>query len=423
MRLEDFFGENYHYLWSDRWNIENNKIWFMAGSFDCLFCLDSETGETSFVDHIPADNVFTFRNHPRCIKINDVIVCLPDNGKDIWCYHISKCLWTTIPYKGTDGIRLSCNNAWYIQGKLYILSCGMKQIIEVDLDKECINKYYDFPAKNESGFTNGILVNGYIYIASSYPANIYKFDTSSKSIQKYTLHEIDDQIQTFCFDGDKFWLTGRCKAFYVWREETKKTLILKNIPDSFLIWNFSGTYKKLLNHIRESEQSPLFVASILVNQYIWLIPFQTNEILYVDKETFDVKVFSIKEEIQTESDVKNQLLRHKYLVEYVKDNRYIGLFSLKNKWVFEIDCKELNYKILGYELSFDLRSQIEEILWLENNYKIFYQKRNVYEQGRVNLGTMIKCMKMRHYKQIENEKQNNNSLVGGSIYSLINKYI
>ena len=96
---------------------------------------------------------------------------------------------------------------------------------------------------------------------------------------------------------------------------------------------------------------------------------------------------------------------------------------MKNKWVFEIDCQELNYRILDYELTFDLCSQIEEIFWLEDNYMIFYQKGNVYEQGKVNLSTMIKCMKMRDYKQIINEKQNNNSLVGERIYSFINKHI
>lgn len=423
VRLEDFFGENYHYLWSDRWDIEDNKIWFMAGTFDFLFCLDSETGETFLIDHIPTDNVYAFRSHPRCIKINDLIVCLPDNGKNIWCYHISTGLWTSIPYEGKEEIRLACYSAWYIQGRLYVLSCGMKQIIEVDLDKEFIIDYYNFPTKNEDGFTNGILINGYIYTASTHPVNIYKFNVSDKNIEKYTLPEIDDQIQTFCFDGDKFWLTGRHKTLYVWREETKKTSLKKNIPDSFQIWNFSGTYDNLLNHIGESEQSPLFTASISVDQYIWLIPFQTNEILYVDKDTYEVKVFSIKEEIQTESDVRNQLLRHKYLLEYIKDNRYIGLFSLKNKWVFEIDCQELNYRILDYELTFDLCTQIEEIFWLEDNYMIFYQKGNVYEQGKVNLSTMIKCMKMRDYKQIINEKQNNNSLVGERIYSFINKHI
>lgn len=40
------------------------------------------------------------------------------------------------------------------------------------------------------------------------------------------------------------------------------------------------------------------------------------------------------------------MLGHKYLLEYILSERYIGLFSLKNRWIIEIDTKELKYKII-----------------------------------------------------------------------------
>ena len=296
MKLEDFLGENYYYFWSDNWCLDDKKIWFMAGAVDFLFCLDTEAKETCLIDKIPSDNLNAFRQHPRCIKIKDSIICLPDNGKDIWFYHISNGQWTNIPLECPEGIRLAYYHAWYIQKRLYVVSYGTKQIVEIDVEKECIKNYYDFPVINDERLVDAVLIDDCIYVASSFPVNIYKFNCSDKSLKIYKLTEIDDQIQTLCFDGNKFWLSGHCRVIYIWKEDTKAITFLNDIPNEFRIWNFSGQYKNLLNYVEKSEEAPLFVSSVSVNNYVWFIPFQTNEILYVDKDTLEIREFYIKEE-------------------------------------------------------------------------------------------------------------------------------
>ena len=59
-------------------------------------------------------------------------------------------------------------------------------------------------------------------------------------------------------------------------------------------------------------------------------------------------------EIDGEDETKNSFtlrgIKNKYLLEYVKENRYIGLFSLKNNYILEIDSieKKVIRKIYSY---------------------------------------------------------------------------
>lgn len=358
MRVEDYFGEDYNFIWSDGWCIDEEEIWFMAGNLDILFSMDNLDGGVTLVDAIPSGEICSFRCHPRCVKKGDSIFCLPDIGEDIWCYHLSDGSWTRICVENPESVRLSCVTAVFYRDKLYIVSVGLKQIIELDVHRENIDHYYDLLGGDEQRIAGSVQVKDCIYIVAYNPACIYKFNFSDKEIQVYPLLDIDDQLQTICFDGKKIWLSGRRRNVYIWEEDIEKITVLNDLPDSLGIWNFSGKYKQLLNYIEDLADAPLFFDSISVGQYVWFIPSQTNEILYVDKDTFEIKVFPLEGEEQTEGDVRTQLLRHKYLVEYIKDNRYIGLFSLKNKWVLEIDCWNLTYKVLDCRISADVISHI-----------------------------------------------------------------
>lgn len=84
--------------------------------------------------------------------------------------------------------------------------------------------------------------------------------------------------------------------------------------------------------------------SINVGNNIWFIPFQTNQILYVNKDTNEINPFEIEEEEEDEKSIKNRELNCKYLLQYVYGDRYIGLYSLKNKVVYQIDAYTMKLK-------------------------------------------------------------------------------
>ena len=111
---------------------------------------------------------------------------------------------------------------------------------------------------------------------------------------------------------------------------------------------------------------PTFLYSIMVGEYVWFIPYTTNKIIYINKKNYKLYSFEIEDENETRDTLLANLLHHKYLLEYVKDNRFIGLYSLKNNRILEIDAKELNYKWKDYTFSDKSLTQCCEI----NNNKL-----------------------------------------------------
>lgn len=345
--------KNARFVWSDNWWFDNGEAWFVAGDMNILFFMKGN--EAYYVSQIPSETVFEFRKNPRCIKNGDVIFCFPDEGEYIWCYHLNNNSWTSICVENPKKIRLLCSNIFFVQNKFYIVSIGLKKVIEVDVLALKIDMYYDLQAKEISG---AVLVNDYIYIVDSHSTAIYKFNCVDKTINKQTLVQLDDHIKTISFDGDKFWMSGNKKKIYIWEEKLNKVRALEDFPKDFGIYNFSGEGRVLLNKEDSMFEVPMFLYSVFVDQYIWFIPFQTNEILYVNKDIQKIEKFALDNEEHTDENVKTQMLGHKYILEYVKENRFIGIYSLKNKWIVEIDAKELTYRILDCKLSDDSFSRI-----------------------------------------------------------------
>lgn len=368
-KFDNFLEGKYSYIWSDSWCLDKNKAWLMAGTMDALFSIDRETGLTTLVSKIPADRIYGFRKHPRCIKKENILICLPDNESYIWLYDIlDNNSWSSIHVDNPKEVRLLCTHAWFVKEHLYIVSRGLKQIIEVDIKSKTIEKYYQLPVGVEEKIFESAFFNDCLYIVGGSPSSIYKFNCKSKNTIVYELDRIDDQLRTICFDGKSFWLSGFSRKIYVWEENSNRTTMISDFPCSFGIWNFSGKYKSLLSYDFDTVEFPLFLTSISVGEYIWFIPFQTNQILYIDKNTYDIKAFEVEGEEQKVDNLETQFLNHKYLLEYIRENRYIGLLSIKNKWIIEIDSQNLSYEIFEYHLDLECKLQIYKC-FLEDYFK------------------------------------------------------
>lgn len=180
MNLKNHFGKKHQYIWSDNWFLENDRAWFIAGSMNILFGFEQRTQKATLIDKIPPDVVGSLRLHSRCLKIREVIYCLPDNGKDIWCYHLDECKWTNILIDGSAGLRIGCNNAWVIQDTLYVVSSGLKRIIEVNTITEKVEAFYILSLDQEEHITGSVLIDDHIYVVGAKTSVIYKFNTYNK---------------------------------------------------------------------------------------------------------------------------------------------------------------------------------------------------------------------------------------------------
>lgn len=404
--------DNSEFIWSDNWYILENEAWFVSGQQDILFCINTKTGNTTLAREIP-ERRKSFRLHPKCLKFEDIVFCFPDIGENIWCYHISTDDWKKIIVDNPQKVRISCSNFWIIEEKLYIVSIGLKQILEVDISKEIVTAYYNLPIENDGKVSGSILVGQWIYLVGVSPVCIYKFDCLTKKFEMIQLSNLNDSIHTISYDGEKFWLSGHCRKIYVWQEISNKIFILDSLPDEFGIWNFSGKYDHLLNYHVDSIEMPLFMYSVYVDQYVWFIPAQSNEILYIDKDTYKIKIFHLEDEEQTDENVKVQLLRHKYLLEYVWDEKYIGLYSLKNRQIVEIDTQKLLYKVLQCCINDQHICQIRKVS-LDD---AFCLGDSVYEQDVMSLDELVEYIRFKDLdKRFYTKNEIEGRIVGREIY-------
>lgn len=383
-----------YFCWSDNWWIDGNNAWFVDGERDVLYCLNLFTGQCEFINSIPNSTEQKFRQNPRCMKYRDAIVCLPDLGQHIWIYDLNQ--FHKIEIENPCNSRIFINNFWEFEQKLFAVSVGLKKIIEINLNERKIDNYYNLNGANIQ-IAGSVKVDEKIFIASAESNHIYEFDLKSKSIVLHKLPAVKDRFYGISFDGCNFWLSGYNKAIYVWNKENGTVENIKNLPEGFGIYNYEEK-EDFLDCKSVSYDTPAFIDIKAVGQYVWFIPFKTNKIVYINKDTFDVFSLDIKQEDETKDSLARNYMGHKFLFLYIREKRYLGLFSFKNNNVLEIDTVNLRVEYKKFFLSLQCISEISKNRILGEYYfldKIIYQnvllmgRSKTIKPGTKNVGTII----------------------------------
>ena len=335
-------------IWGDNWWIEDDKAWFVWGLTDILCYLDLRTHEYVLLECIPDKSPIKFRLTPYCMKFRDDIYCMPVYGKSIWIYNTDNAEFNKIGIPVPDGELLNICDFWQYENKLYMVSNGLGQIIEIDPAVKRVENYYDL---HDRGYlSKSVKTDTAIYCLSGDLGIVYQFNLIKKEVSQYKLPDIGRKFNTFCFDGEKFWLSGFQKEIYVWDRDVNKVITVDGFPEGFGIYDFSKETDEVENCIADKYEKFTFLHAEAVGENVWFIPYCTNKIIYVNKHTYQLHAFEIDEETETrESILERSSLVYKYLFDYVKDDRYLGLFSIKNKCILEIDTAELKYEYKRYD--------------------------------------------------------------------------
>lgn len=391
------------FIWSDGWWIEDDKAWFVDGIKNILFSVDLNAGECIEAVHIPDPSDATFRLTPICIKHGRDVFCVPGYGRSVWVYNLDKKDFIKIDIDKPDQFQLG-SHVWVKGDELFIVSVNWDRIIEVSISQKMIKNYHRI-CENDS-VKRSVLAGNSIYMISSGFTRIYQFDLSTKKTVIHTLPLDGRKLFTICFDGEKFWLSGYCDELYIWDKKERKCIAINGFSAGIENCGYTGTPADNENNIQRCYEFPAFCRSVAVGEYVWFIPNQADKIIYVDKKTNVVSSFEIYEE----DSIKESFLSRetfgtglKYVLEYVRDDRYIGLFSTKNGRIFEIDTKELKYQWKDYYFSNKCLQQCFEI------YKGIY-----YEGYDAALANQVYCMalQMADYKVRNTDIKN----VGAQIY-------
>lgn len=335
-------------IWGDNWWIEDDNAWFVCGQRNILCRIDMKTKKCELSVPIPDASDAKFRLTPLCMKYRNYIYCMPANGMGIWAYDVEDGGFDEICIKNPDKKPIGIGGFWEYGGKIYAVSVELRQIIEINPFENKVGNYYPIGKGCITG--GGVKAGSSIYILFGEAGEIYQFDLEAKEIFAHKLPETGRRFTSLCFDGKRFWLGGYRKEVCIWDKDENTAKIIGGFPESFGVYNFKKDTDGRLDCITEEYGRSTFECLAAVGQNIWLIPFMTNKIVYINKETYGIKAFEIEEEDETkESILARKNLGYKYLLEYVKDERYIGLYSIKNNCILEIDAEALKYEYKQYE--------------------------------------------------------------------------
>lgn len=387
-------------MWSDNWWIEGSNAWFIPGERNSLFYVDLKNNKVSFLNDLPINEKDAFRKYPRCIKCNNKIYCLPTYEKNILVYDLVYQEWKKIEISGGLTDNLLIIDYQIFEKKLYCVAKGIKKIIILDIDSDMIVEMHDIEKDYDSKtLGKSIFTDHYIYISSTLKFQMYEFNLLTGEIKTFELDKVNDRIQTISFDGNTFWLTGQYGIIYNWKKEKNEIVNYNGIPDCFGEYNYSNIFNNYINYNPYRYEFPPFLESVNTEKHVWFIPYKTNYILYFDKNRKVISEFYIdNESLTNQIEVNNQFMKAIFLLLYVREKQYLGIYSLKNKRIIEIDTKQMKYHILQFELNDNMNRILSNTIFAEH-------KKMDQRMFRLFLGKSI--------NKVENSK------VGNYIYQFI----
>lgn len=327
------------YVYSDNWWPENDKLYICDSCFAAVFCVDIPTKQCEWLACIPDCKRIGFRLNSFCRKYKEKIVCFPYDEKYICFYDIGKGSWTKMEVGFAGRLMVCMDNRDTGNVKIWLMEHTGRKIFQVNIEKEIVEKEYIVPL-NKHAFTGQyVFVQDCLYCAAG--NEIYCINLWNGNMSTYQIAEEGEELYTICHDGHNFWLSGGWEKIYVWNTEEGIVQIIADFIEETSVPGRESSF--LVNNV------PLFGASMLVGKYVWYIPLQSNApIIYIDKDNYRVETLEIDAERETKEEIAKRKNAFKYAFEYIRQNRYIGLYSCKNRLFFEIDTVELSVKYRSF---------------------------------------------------------------------------
>lgn len=393
---------------SDNWWVEKDKAYFCGTRLSALFCVDMNNLQCELMAWLPESDTVDFFVHPYCVKHKDSIICLPGTGKEIWSYDIKKKVWEKTEINNDGQLILSKWSYSQTDGRIWLLEYDTGKILQVDLDKKVVEREYLLPQDGkEVYYGEYVLIQNELYTVAG--NRIYCIDTKEADITVYEVSSVKTGLYTICYDGFNFWLGGYCKEIYIWNPQQGLIKTLTKFPEQFGIYHFPGAPDidySIFSYM--TEEIPFFGYSFFLGKHIWFLPTQSNGIIYIDKETYEIHFLEIEEERETKESLERDYAS-KFLFEYIREDRYLGIYSILNERVFEIDTVALCINYREYELGGKTILTLGETFGQYDGSRIFREKAG---KEQIYFNALVKVSSEADKKTIQN--------IGERIYHALN---
>lgn len=348
--------------WCDKAAIKDNKIWFFGGSFNSLFCADIHSRTCRMVLDISCD-FFEERKHTVSENVENKIFFFPVYGGNVKVFHQDDNSISTINIINSDE-KMIVLDVHQINNKLYAVSRKLKNIYVIDIENERLIETIDLSEINMVGHC--CTVEDSIFILDSANTDIYEINVLLKTKKTHSINCLFSRFFSISYCNDRFWLSGDKKAIYIWDKKTSNNECITNFPREFGVIKEDGEGEIYVDSNISEMTEPFFFKSIGFDNGVYFIPFRTNHILKINPQNYSVNIVHIEDE--NESKITwNRKMNHKYLVEYTRDDRYIGIYSLKNNYLFEIDSLNDSIQVLNIKYDDKTSKSLIRAHWILGN--------------------------------------------------------
>ncbi len=350
--------------WSDGWEICNNEGFFVDPLTNRVYKADLTTDEFGCV-LVPFSNVgdSVFRKNQICRVFNNHLYLFPDNGNSIEIYDIEHNTVKSIAVENSKQSRLGMFNAWCSDGFIMSLASGKGTLYIIDNETNSIVD--EIIITNEKALSfNAIRKDNKIISISTVSNEVYVIDCKSCKVERFVIPVDANGFQTISWDGKYFWISGKNKELYIWNDKKNEVSVVSSMPEQF------GFYRTIdidgrrdLDTESVSSNLPLFYDSVFLAGYVWLFPWYANSIIRINTDSKKVeKVDTCEYSSDTYVD-SNIGLEYKY--QYTTSENKIGIYSFKQRTIFEIDSMSLRSYKKNYRVSddFNLSQTQAEINW------------------------------------------------------------
>ena len=374
---------------------EGNKIIYPASNCSAICETDITTGDTIIIEKVHEKKETLLFN--GIYKWREYLLMPGRNARTaLHLFNLETKEWSyiTIEQSKKEWLNFREENIYEYHGYLYIFSYSLV-VLKVNIDKRSID-YLFYPDIQPDDDIRGeiIFLENVIYIPMRHRNKIYKFDMST---EQWTILEVNTElrgIDTLCFDGRLFWMTGMGQMICSWDEKNNTSVSYKKFPRKF---------KKCVD--RNGEEGFWFCRSIVYGNSVYFVPSDANIMIEFDINSGRASEFWIEDEWEEEEDTRvGRLSTVKYMGAKKKDN-VIMMLSNKNKNLIFIDLE--TKKVNKTEIKLCIQTEIDKLI----------VDAAAMQEGVVNLNAWLKYVG--GYGQEHNIKnKSHEDTMGKIIYSL-----
>lgn len=324
---------------------EDNGIYYPLANRNLLCRTDLRTGKTEVIGPDNKDNGDGLFIYTGIYRWKDYYMLAPGKAvrPALALYHPASGEWRYIPAeeKQREWLRFKEDTVFEYGKYLYLFS-GNLVVVRIDTEKwEIGYLYYPDMKPGEDSQGQAARVDDKIYIPLRHHNKIYEFDMRTETFVSFTVETKLSGIDTLCFDGQVFWMTGAGRAVSTWNKETKECRSYTDFPEGF----------RKHEGVAQGEEGYWFWSSVVYGNAVYFIPYCAN--MLIEFKNGVMNKIDIPQEEETEITLrrKGRSGGKKYWAVKQKDNRLL-LVSAKNRWLDIIDLDTKKTQIMQIDIDY-----------------------------------------------------------------------